>query len=34
MYSSIILGGSETYMNTHSIQYLQTANINAPEQGQ
>lgn len=34
VYSSVILGGSQTYTSTHPIQYLQTASINAPEQGQ
>lgn len=34
VYPSVILGGSQTYTSTHLIQYLQTASINAPEQGQ
>lgn len=34
VYSSVLLGGSETYTRTHPIQNLQTASINAPEQGQ
>lgn len=34
MYSSVIVEGSETYINTHPIQYVQTSSINAREQGQ